>query len=67
MSFRSFEIAEKVLTENIDALEKLTAPDAQQSQIHQTLTKALGDLPEGVEATRRMVLDRCKIRERVNV
>ncbi len=67
VSFQPFEIAEKALTENIDALDRLTAPNGQQSQMNQNMTKAVADLREGLEATRRMVLDRCKMREGVSV
>jgi hypothetical protein len=62
-NFRLFEIAEKTLTNNINALEGLSDPDPQQAQTHQKLTQALRDLQEGIEATRRMLLERCKVRE----
>ncbi len=64
--FRPFDIAEKALIESLNALGRLSAPDAQQSRIQEALTKALTDLREGIEATRRMVLERCKVRERVS-
>ena len=63
-NFRSFDIAEKALSENIVALERLSSRDPEQVQMLQKLTQALHDLREGIEATRRMVLDRCKMRER---
>ena len=44
MSFRLFQIAEKVVTEKIDLLERRTGVDAQQAQMQQNLTKALADL-----------------------
>jgi hypothetical protein len=55
-SFRLFEIAEKAVSENIDFLR-----DAPQMQ--QQLTKALNELREGVAATKRMVLERCEMRQ----
>lgn len=64
-NFRSFEIAEKALSENIDALERLSDQNHQQIEMHRKLTQALRDLREGIEATRRMVMDRCRMRERV--
>ena len=63
VNFQPFEIAEKALTENIDALERLSYRDPQQVQMHQTLTQARDDLREGVEATKRPVRERCKMRE----
>ncbi len=66
-NFRSFEVAETALSREIDALDRVTTPDAQQAQLHQTMTKALADLREGIDATRRMVLERCKLRERAAV
>jgi hypothetical protein len=63
VNFRPFQIAERVVTDKIDLLERRTGVDAQQAQMQQNLTKALADLREGVEATKRMVLERCKMRE----
>jgi hypothetical protein len=63
VSFRLFQIAEKVLTEKIDLLKTRIGVDVQQAQMQQNLTRALADLREGVEATKRMVLERCKMRE----
>jgi hypothetical protein len=65
--FGPFESAEKALTDNIDALERLSDPDPQQAQTHQKLTRALRDLQEGIEATRRMLQERCKVREKVSI
>ena len=31
--------------------------------MHQKLTKAMQDLREGIAATKRMLLERCKLRE----
>ena len=62
--FRPFQIAEKALLDNIHLLERLSDPDPQQAQMHDKLKQAQRDLREGVEATRRMVLERCKVRER---
>ena len=62
--FRPFEIAEKALTNNINALERLSDPDPQQAQMLQKLKRALRDLQEGIEATRRMVQERCKVQRK---
>jgi hypothetical protein len=51
------------VTEKLDLLETRTGADAQQAQMQQNLTKALANLREGVEATKRMVKERCKMRE----
>ena len=67
MNFSAFEIAEKALSENIVALERLSHRDPEQAQMLQKLTQALHDLREGIEATRRMLLERCKMREGVSV
>ena len=61
-SFKTFQIAEKVVTENIDLLERLTHRDPEQVEAHQKLTKALVDLREGVAATKRAVIERCQMR-----
>jgi hypothetical protein len=61
-----FEIAEKAVTENIDALERLSDRDPERANAPET-DNALKDLQEGVEATRRMLLERCKMREGVSV
>ena len=58
-SFTPFQIAEKAIIESIDLLERRTGLDTQKAQ----MTKALADLREGVEATQRMVLERCKMPE----
>ncbi len=58
--FRPFEIAEEALISNIAARESLSDPDPQQAKMHDKLRQALRDLREGVEATRRMLLERCK-------
>ena len=65
--FGPFEIAEKALTQNIDALERLSDPDPQQAQMLQKLARALEDLRAGIEATRRMLQERCKVRESVSI
>jgi hypothetical protein len=62
-NFRLLEIAEKALINNINALERLSDRDPEQGQMHQKLTRALEDLRAGIEATRRMVQERCKMRE----
>ena len=58
-SLTPFQIAEKAIIERIDLPERPTGLDTQKAQ----MTKALADLREGVEATQRMVLERCKMRE----
>ena len=65
INFRPSDIAEKALAENIDALERLTDRDTEQVQMHDKLKQALRDLQEGVEATKRMLMERCKVRESV--
>ena len=62
VNFPAFEIAEKTLSENIVALERLSDRNPEQVQMLQKLTQALHDLREGIEATRRMLLERCKMR-----
>ena len=52
------------MTENIDLLDRLTDQDSKEAQMHQKLTKALQDLREGVAATKRVLLERCKMGER---
>jgi hypothetical protein len=51
--FKSVLIAERALNENIDNLEANMQP---------LLTKALGELREGVEAAKRAVIERCQMR-----
>ena len=63
-SFTPLQIAEKAVTENIDLLDRLTDQDSKEAQMHQKLTKALQDLREGVAATKRVLLERCKMGER---
>jgi hypothetical protein len=53
-NFRSFEIAERALSESISSLERLSCRDPQQVQMLERLTQALKDLREGVEATKRL-------------
>lgn len=55
------------MNDNIGSPEQLTERDAEQTQMYQKLTKALADLREGVDATRRMVLERCRMRAGVFV
>ena len=57
-NFGPLEIAEKALTESVDALERLSERNQKQVEMHKTLRRALRDLPEGVEATKRMALKR---------
>ncbi len=63
VNFKPFGIAEKTLTQNIDELERLSDRSPEQAQMLQKLAQARNDLQEGIEATRRMVLDRCRMRE----
>jgi hypothetical protein len=65
--FKPFAIAEKALIENIDVLERLSDRDPEQIQMHQKLKQGLRELKEGVEATKRMVLERCRVRESASV
>lgn len=65
-NFRLFDIAKKALSENIVALESLSVRDPEQALMLQKLTQALHDLREGIEATKRVVLDQCKMREGVS-
>jgi hypothetical protein len=67
VNFGPLEIAEKAMNENVDALGRLSDRSQKQVEMHTTLRRALRDLPEGVEASRRMVQERCKVRERVSV
>jgi hypothetical protein len=57
-NFRPFEIAEQTLTNNINALERLSDPDPQQAEMLQRLKQALRDLQESIGATRRMLQER---------
>jgi hypothetical protein len=66
-NFKAFHVAEKALIDEINRLERLSDPDPQQAQMRDKLNQALRDLREGVEATRRLVQERCKIRERASV
>jgi hypothetical protein len=66
-SFKAFHIAEKAVIENIVSLERLNDRDHEQVQMHEKLGRALRDLREGVEATRRMLQERCKVREGASV
>ncbi len=67
VSFQAFEIAQKAMSENIAALERAGYLDPTRAQMHQKLTTALADLREGVAATRRTVLERCRMRQSVSV
>ena len=66
-NFPAFDIAEKTLSENIVALERLSNRNPEQVKTLQKLTQALHDLREGIEATRRMGRKRCKMREGISV
>ena len=66
-TFEAFDIAEKALMDDIGSLERLTDPSPEQAQMHEKLKQALKELREGVEATKRMVQERCKTREHASV
>lgn len=66
VNFAAFEIAAKALSENIVVLERLSARDPEQARMLQKLTQALHDLRQGIDAARRMVLGRCKMRAGVS-
>ncbi len=53
--------------EEIVALERLSLPDAEQSQMLQKLKQARTDLDDGVCATQRMLQERCKVHENASV
>lgn len=63
VDFRPFEIAEKALTENIVALERLRDRDPEQAQALEKLKLALTDLREGIPATQQMLQERCRTRD----
>ena len=60
--FKPFEVADKAAKEQIISLERQPYRAPEEVQTYETLRKARADLREGVEATKRMVLDRCKMR-----
>jgi hypothetical protein len=66
-NFAAFEVAERALSEGINALERLNSRNAEQVQMLQKMKQGLRDLQEGIGATRRMVRERCKMREAVPV
>jgi hypothetical protein len=66
-NFAAFDVAEKALSANIGALERLSDRAPEQAQMLEKLKRGLPDLREGIAATRRMVLARCKVSERVPV
>jgi hypothetical protein len=67
-NFRLLDIAEKALAGDIDAPEGLEDRNPQQVQTLLKLKQTRVDLQEGiVEATKRLVLERCKVREQVYV
>jgi hypothetical protein len=67
VSFRAFEVAERAVSGSISALERLDSRSQEQVQMLDKMKQAQRDLAEGIEATRRMVKDRCKMREGVPV
>jgi len=66
-SFKPFQIADKAASEEINLLEQQPYRTAQEVQAYNALIKARADLREGIPATRRLVLERCKMRERAAV
>jgi hypothetical protein len=64
VSAKHFRIAERALIDNIDLLGRLSGLNPQQAQMHEKLKQSLRDLGGAI---RRMVLDRCKVRERATV
>jgi hypothetical protein len=67
VSFKTFGTAEKALINDIELLNGLSVRSPEQVQMHAKLKQAIQDLREGVEATRRMLQERCKVRERASV
>ncbi len=65
VNFPAFEIAEKALIANIEALEWLNYRDPEQVEMLEMSKQALRDLREGISATRRMLEERCTARKRV--
>ncbi len=63
VNFQAFETAEKALNANIEALERLSERDPEQVQMLQMAKQALADLREGIEATKRLLQERCKLRD----
>ncbi len=63
VNFPPFEIAKRAISGNIAELERLSDRSPEQVRVLGKLERALGELQEGVEATRRMVLERCRMRE----
>ncbi len=66
-NFKPFEVAERALCESIGSLERLDYRDPHQVQMLQTLTQARKELREGIESTKRLVQERCRVRDRVFV
>jgi hypothetical protein len=67
VNFRAFDVAERALCENINALERLDNRNPGQVVMLDKMKRGQRELSEGIEATRRMVRDRCKMREGVHV
>jgi hypothetical protein len=62
-SFRPFEIAYKAATDKINSLERQLYRTPEEVRTYETLIKARADLSEGIAASKRAVLDRCKMRD----
>jgi len=65
VGFRPLEMAEKALTQRISALESLNERNSEQVRSLNQLTQALADLRQGIEATKRTILEICKVRQGV--
>jgi hypothetical protein len=61
-NFSPFESAEKAASEMINSLERQAECTPEQVQMYESLVKARSELHEGVNATRRVVVERCKMR-----
>jgi hypothetical protein len=63
-NFRPFDIAEQAATKEIETLQKREDLTSQEAQAKQKLMMALDQLRGGLAATERLLLERCKMRER---
>ena len=59
-----FKIAKQVATKEIEALEKREGLTPQESHTKLKLIGAMDELGRGLAATERLMLERCKMRER---
>jgi hypothetical protein len=63
VNFAAFDLAQKALSGDIIALERLNDREPEQVRVLQEMKQGVQDLQEGIGATRRMILERCKTRE----